>query len=76
MSAGKSLKDFTALDAAIVDAIKVGKDEFSKITPLVRSLAGQHATRHGSLFKCVESRLQALRRAGLLVYTDKRWRVA
>lgn len=72
----KSLKDFRALDAAIIAAITGGDVQFSKIRAAVWRAAAPHGNRNGELYRVIDGRLQALRRAGWIRYASRKWSVA
>ena len=68
------MKDFTAVDAAIVKAIQDGNQRFGDLftdavfkatTPLIARVADRD--------RLVDRRLQALRKRGVITYHGKRW---
>ena len=66
---------YDELDAAILQAIKDGKQKFFLIRAAVDELARPHSLR-GDSFRVVDRRLQALRNKRLITYWTGKWRIA
>lgn len=75
------MNDYTKLDAAILNAIRSGKVEFTSIAynDHIEALAKQFTTPQKYVdngFRVVDRRLQALRKLGLISFKAKRWSLA
>lgn len=67
------MKDFTALDNAILTRIAEGPCTFVSIGTRVNHLAMSLAVKKDESFRVVDRRLQALRKRGLIQYHRARW---
>jgi hypothetical protein len=63
---------YDELDAAILQAIKSGRQQFFIIDETVRELAIPHSLLDSS-FRVVDRRLQSLRKRGLVKFLRKEW---
>lgn len=68
-------KDYTEFDAALLAHIKAGKNKAMNLEyqgDIIR-LAAPHASTSSPVFRVVDRRLQALRRAGKIRFNGKHW---
>lgn len=69
--------DYTELDAAILQAIRDGNAWFQKMLSLVKPKALKHVTSRVEVWRVVDRRLQALRKAGKIGFNRKDgWSIA
>lgn len=65
------MKDFSALDNAILTRIAESRCTFASINAAVEHLAKQHDDKQ--TFRVVDRRLQALRKRGLIYFGNTKW---
>lgn len=70
------MSKYTALDAKILQAIARGDDTFTSINGRCRDLSWELATgTDAEPFCIVDRRLQALRKAGKIVFSQGQWAI-
>lgn len=68
------VKDFTQLDAAIVEEIKAGNNTFTLLQQSrAAALAEPFVTPRGDVERVIDRRLQALRKKGAIRYSKGVW---
>lgn len=67
---------YEEFDALLLSEIRSGSDTFSAMqTAKVREAAERFSARPHEEYRVIDRRLQALRKAGKIVYAGGRWRV-
>ena len=70
------MSKYTELDAKIIQSIARKKNTFIQISGAVRELSYALAEWTGQeSFRIVDRRLQALRKAGKIVFSNKQWAI-